>query len=87
MFNLDPMGRSQVPKGDPINYQPPSLILFINQLNSPKSWLGNYCLGTWEVWESVSSARVVSLDHMISQGKGFLAYYPRVEESKDTNHA
>ena len=32
----DQMGKIQVSKEEPINFQPPFLVLFSNQLNSPK---------------------------------------------------
>ena len=63
------MGKIQVSKGEPIKFQPPFIILFINQLSSPKSQLGSYCLGERGVWAAVISSRAVSLDHMLAQGE------------------
>ena len=64
-----PMGIIQVSIRQPINFQPPFLVLFINQLNSPKSQLDSYFLGERGVWVAALSGRDVSLDHMLSQGE------------------
>ena len=65
------MGNIQVSKVQPINFQPPFLVLFINQLNSPKVSWAFIALGLGEYGKSSFLAGLSSLTTCLTKGKVF----------------
>ena len=77
------MGRSQVSIGEPINYQPPFLVLFTNQLNSLGVSWAVISLGLGEYGQPPILAGLSTLTTCLPKGKVF-SHYPHVEESSHT---
>ena len=79
-LTFEPMGRSQVSIGEPIIYQPPFLVLFTNQLNSPRvSWVV-IDLGLGRCGQPSILAGMSVFDHMHAQRRRSHSFVPHVEE-------